>query len=76
MSNDKFSAVKLRINKIDVGYITYYIIELDKEEKLVNNNKIELIDEKTESKLVEGGQVEVILKMEKHYLTYQEMVMM
>ena len=31
---------KLRINKIDVGYITYYIIELDKEEKLVNNKLI------------------------------------
>ena len=31
---------KLRINKIDVGYITYYIIELDKEEKLVNNKVI------------------------------------
>lgn len=31
---------KLRINEIDVGYITYYIIELDKEEKLVNNKLI------------------------------------
>lgn len=31
---------KLRINKIIVGYITYYIIELDKEEKLVNNKLI------------------------------------
>ncbi len=31
---------KLRINKIIVGYITYYIVELDKEEKLVNNKLV------------------------------------